>query len=127
MKKFPELLIRLFSSDTLLKLERLHSTYKGLHLRNGSKEYSIIEEIEHSVFTATLSNKPHDLDDVLNLALEESTYSNIDVYVKSEEWNPAEQTFKQFKIEHLDDGEPVVMHNENSLFCVKDFFSEMRV
>lgn len=127
MKNFPELLIRLFSSDTLVKLERLHSTYKGLNLRIGTKEYSIIEEIEHSVFTATLSNEPHDIDDVLNLALEESTYSNIHVYVKSEEWNPVKQTFKQFKIEHLDDGEPVVMHNENSLFCIKEFFLKMRI
>jgi hypothetical protein len=129
MKKFPELLVRLFPSDTLVKLKRLHTTYTGLLIRNGSKEYSIIEEIEHSIFTATLSNTPTplDLNDVLNAALEESTYSNIGVYVKSKEWNPAQQSFKQFKIEHLDDGEPIIMHNENSPFCVKNFFLEMRV
>lgn len=64
MKKFPELLVRLFSSETIVKLKKLHSTYTGLHLRNGSKEYSIIEEIEHYIFTSTLSNESIDLDEV---------------------------------------------------------------
>jgi hypothetical protein len=127
MNKFPELLVRLFPRETLTKLKRLHSTYTGLHLQAGSKEYSIIEEVEHSIFAATLGNVEYDIDQVLKETLEGSAYSNIDVFVKGNVWNPLEESFKEFKINNLDHGDPQVIHNEHSTFCLKQYFLEMRI
>lgn len=134
MQTVPILLKDSFSPDLVNKFSLLNNTYLGLRLKDESKEYSILEEIEHYIAVSILSASKYqsealksqflqrDLYEILEL----STFAKLDVRIGDFFWNPNVETFNQFSMTNFENGTLSISSNEHSQFCLKQYFKSLK-
>jgi len=135
MKPLPNIIQSSFSSIIINRLIVLNNTFHGLKLKDESKEFSLIDEIELYISALILGlpkltpnkTKLTLLEVELNSILEKSMFSNLEISINDIIWNPKMHSFKEFKIHHLDDGELSIISSESNGFCLKDLFYDIEV